>query len=151
MIRGLRSDLPASGIARISNFGSHAGTHSAPNVASVGPAALTLNFPPQGHPIHPGLAGGAMPGSASVLETPVAASLDAAPSLAGAPGGRAFPGLRRDRLFLHLDRCSGKHAGQYIAESLGSVAPSIIGFAHVSNMRESNVQVVASAYVTERK
>lgn len=77
-------------------------------------------------------------------ETPVAASLVAALLPAGAPGGHVVErvGSGVTAIFLHLDRCSGKHAGQYLAESLGSVAPSIIGFAHGSNHEGSHVREV---------
>ena len=46
----------------------HAGVHSAPNTPA-GPADFSCIFAPQGHPIHPGLV--SLPGSASVLESPV--------------------------------------------------------------------------------
>ena len=58
MTWGLAACLPASGIARISNLGPHAGGHSFPNSSSNGPAVLTQIFPPQGHPFqYPGCAG----------------------------------------------------------------------------------------------
>lgn len=121
----------------------HAGVHSAPNTPA-GPADSSCIFAPQGHPIHPGLV--SLPGSASVLESPVVVF-----SSDREPCRRALsPDSGRGGISLHLDRCSGKHADQHLTESFGSVAPSIIGFAHVSNMRESHAELVASAYVNPR-
>lgn len=101
--------------------------------------------------MHPGLV--ALPGSGAVLETPVAASLDAALLPAGAPGGHVVERVGSDvtAIFSHLDRGSAKHADQHIAESFSSVAPSIIGFAHVPNMEQANAESVAPAYVNRRR
>tara|TARA_R110000868_G_scaffold411706_1_gene707785 strand:- start:19623 stop:20087 length:465 start_codon:yes stop_codon:yes gene_type:complete len=88
------TDFPRRQQRRFSNFVSPAGVHSSPNTSSIGPTVLTDIFPPSGHPIHPGLV--SIPGSQSALETPVAASLDAASSLAGAPGGRVVERVGSD-------------------------------------------------------
>lgn len=96
--------------------------------------------------LHPGLV--SLPGSQSVLEThgqPIRRFLPAVE-----PCRRALSPDGRGGISLHLDRGSGKHAGQHFTESFGSVAPSIIGFAHVSNMRDSHAERVASAYVKAR-
>ncbi len=61
MIRGLRSDLPASGIAR--DFVSPAGVRSFPNTLSTGLALRLGHARPA--PIHPGLV--SLPGSQSIL------------------------------------------------------------------------------------
>lgn len=66
-------------------------------------------------------------------------------------GGRAFPLVGCDRLSLNLDRQFRDHAAQNFTKSFGSVAPSMFGPAHVHNMRESHVEVVAPAYVNERR
>ena len=86
------------------------------------------------------------------FETPVAASLDAAFLPDREPcGGVRHPTGGRCRIFFHLDRQFGDHAAQNFTKSFGSVAPSMFGSAHVHNMRESHVEVVAPAYVNERR
>jgi hypothetical protein len=96
--------------------------------------------------IHPGLV--SLPGSQSVLETPDRAGLS--PRLypaAGAPGGRVVERVGSDATasFLHLDRRSAKHAGQHLTETFGSVAPSIIGFAHGSHHEGNHAHEVVKA------
>lgn len=123
------TDLPLRQRRRISNLVPRVAVISSPKAGDVGPAVT----PPRGcraTPIHPGCF---LP-------------------LAGAPGGHVVERVGSDvtAIFRHLDRGSGKHAGQHFTESFGSVAPSIIGFAHVPNMEQANVPSVASAYVTER-
>lgn len=115
---------------RISNLFPRVAVISQSEGGDVGPAVT----PPRGcraTPIHPGLV--ALPGSGAVLETPVAASLDAACSLTGAPGGHVVERVGSDvtAIFLYLGRRPAKNADQYIAESFGSVAPSVFGSTHV--------------------
>lgn len=66
-------------------------------------------------------------------------------------GSVRHPTGGRCRISLNLDRQFGDHAAQNFTKSFGSVAPSMFGPAHVHNMRESHVEVVAPAYVNERR
>lgn len=84
MIRGLRSDLPASGIAR--DFVSPAGVHSLPNTLSTGLALRLGHARPD--PIHPGLV--SLPGSQSVLDPGRRFNRSGLTS-AGEPRRRALP------------------------------------------------------------
>lgn len=97
--------------------------------------------------LHPGLLG--WPESDLCFAPPAAAPLVAAYLPAGQPGGRAFP-QGRDRRFIPLSRQSGNHAAQDFTQSLGSVAPSIIGVRHAHSMEKHNDRVVAAAYVKAR-
>lgn len=172
MIRGASSGLPASGIARISNFALCAGTHSAPNVASVGPAVLTPKLPPQGHPIlkarrtadvrsgafaagrprlygsgypadvHPGLV--SIPGSQSVLEPPCVVSS------AGQPCGCALsPKFGRSRISILPLTNRLQPASDPVRE--GAKSDPGVGLLHLSKMEQANAERVASAYVKPRE
>lgn len=139
MIRGFCSDLPASGIAR--DFVSLAGMHSAPNMPSTGLALMIGSR--EADFFHPGLV--ALPGSRSVLQTPGAAPWGAAPP-SGATGGRVVEDVDSDApaSFLHLGRCSAKHAGQHFTESFCPVAPSVFGSAHVHQHEGSHDREVVN-------
>lgn len=132
---------------RISNL--FAAGISNPKSCSIGPAVLTDIFPPSGHPIHPGLV--SLPGSQSVLETPVAASLDAAPSLAGAPGGHVVERVGSDvtAIFLLSITKRDQLGGDLLRD--GAQRLPGVGLLHSRRMERSNVRVVASAYVNARE
>lgn len=111
----------------ISNLVPHAGVISAPK-ASSGPAGSSYIFARQGLP-----------------HTPAAASLEAALLHAGAPGGRVeWVCSDVTASFLHLDRRPTKNAAQHFAQSLCSVAPSVVGSAHGSNHGASNAREVGN-------
>jgi hypothetical protein len=76
-----------------------AGVHSASEHVSTGRA---LNWVTRGHPLHPGPV--SLPGSASVLETPVAASFDAAHLPPGATGGRVVERVGSDAAAFFIRR-----------------------------------------------
>ena len=123
----IATDLPQRQQRRISNL--FAAVISAPKAGSIGPAVLTSELPPQGHPL-----------------TPVAAPLVAALLPAGAPGGHVVERVGSDvtAIFLHLGRRPAKNADQHIAESFGSVAPSVFGFAHERNHEGSHDREVVN-------
>lgn len=116
---------------------------SSPKACDVGPAVVP-DTGCRAFLMHPGLV--ALPGSGAVLETPVAASSDAASSPAGAPGGHVVERVGSDvaASFLHLDRESANYADQHITESFSPVAPSIIGFVHGSNHGASHARKVVN-------
>ena len=120
-----------------------AGVHRLPEHVSTGLALMIGSR--EADPIHPGLV--ALPGSGAVLETPVAASLDAASSLAGAPGGRVVERVGSDATasFFHLGRRPAKHADQHIAESFCPVTPLVFGSAHVHQHEGSHAHEVVKA------
>jgi len=122
--RLLATCIPQRQQRRVSNFCSHAGGHSFPNSSSNGPAVLTDVLPPQGRP----------------FETPAAACLVAASSLAGAPGGHVVERVGSDvtAIFNPLRRQPGSNTAQDISESFGSVAPQIVGSRHGNNHGASN-------------
>lgn len=156
--------LPASGIARISNFALCAGTHSAPNVASVGPAVLTPKLPPQGHPIlkarrtadvrsgafaagRPRLYGSGYPADS---HSPVAASLVAAFLPAGDPCGCALsPKFGRSRISILPLTNRLQPASDPVRE--GAQSDPGVGLLHLSKMEQAHAERVASAYVKPRE
>lgn len=138
----LLTDFPLRQPRRISNL--PAGVHSAcPNTSSIGPAA----FPYIGRradPLHPGLV--SIPGSQSVLEPPVAASLVAADLPTGQPGGDVLG--RRHPFYPSLTNRL-QPASDPVRE--GTQGGPGVGLLHVHNMRESHAESVASAYVNPRR
>ena len=134
---------------RISNLVPHAGVHSVdPNTPS-SPAGFPYIFLPQGTHVHPGLV--ALPGSGAVLETPVAASLVAASSLAGAPGGHVVERVGSDvtAIFLLSITKRDQLGGDLLRD--GAQRLPGVGLIHVPNMEQANVERVAPAYVNPRR
>lgn len=64
----------------------------------------------------------------------------------GALGGHVVERVGSDvtAIFLHLGRRPAKNADQHIAESFGSVAPSVFGFAHERNHEGSHDREVVN-------
>ena len=101
--------------------------------------------------IHPGLF--SMPGSQSVLETPVAASLDAAflpdrepcGSVRHPTGGRCRTFIARENLSLSKRCQPGSVALQEVSKSDPGV-----GLLHSLRMEKTHAESVASAYVNAR-